>query len=158
MRHHLPYYQSLLLLSWLFFFISLLTLNLCMYLSQITIDDIQLMLLTFIGLVIFEVYSIDSSKMIGTFLEVSNLNQLFLKLNRFIRNQPSVFKQCFQVPTGYFSLSFFLRQKADMPTPKAQEAMYHLPGFMSSRKEISQLGIEEPTCSLRFGYLSTIIQ
>ena len=34
----------------------------------------------------FEVYSIDSSKMIGNSLEVSNFNRLFLKLNRFIRN------------------------------------------------------------------------
>ena len=34
----------------------------------------------------FEVYSIDSSKMIGNFPEVSNFNRLFLKLNRFICN------------------------------------------------------------------------
>ena len=32
----------------------------------------------------FEVYSIDSSKMIGIFPEVSNFNRLNLKLNRFI--------------------------------------------------------------------------
>ena len=30
--------------------------------------------------------------------------------------------------------------------------------FMSSREEISQSGIEPPTSSSRFGYLSTIIQ
>ena len=34
----------------------------------------------------FEVYSIDSSKMIGKFPEVSNFNRLNLKLNRFICN------------------------------------------------------------------------
>ena len=28
----------------------------------------------------------DSSKMVGKFLEVLNFNRLFLKLNRFIRN------------------------------------------------------------------------
>ena len=28
----------------------------------------------------------DSSKMVGNFLEVLNFNRLFLKLNRFIRN------------------------------------------------------------------------
>ena len=30
--------------------------------------------------------------------------------------------------------------------------------FLSSREEISQPGIEPPTSSLRFGYLSTIVQ
>ena len=34
----------------------------------------------------FDVYSIDSSKMIGNPPEVSNFNWLFLKLNRFICN------------------------------------------------------------------------
>ena len=34
----------------------------------------------------FEVYSIDSSKMIGNPPKVSNFNWLFLKLNRFICN------------------------------------------------------------------------
>ena len=34
----------------------------------------------------FEVYSIDSSKMIGKFPEVLNFNRLFRKLNRFICN------------------------------------------------------------------------
>ena len=34
----------------------------------------------------FEIYSIDSSKMMGNPPEVSNLNRLFLKLNRFICN------------------------------------------------------------------------
>ena len=33
-----------------------------------------------------EVYSIDSSKMIGKFPEVLNFNMSFLKLNRFIYN------------------------------------------------------------------------
>ena len=37
---------------------------------------------------------------------------------------------------------------------KAQEAIDH----MESREEISQLGMEPSTTSLRFGYLSTIIQ
>ena len=35
----------------------------------------------------FEVYSIDSSKMIGNSPEFSNFNQLFLKLNQLICNQ-----------------------------------------------------------------------
>ena len=34
----------------------------------------------------FDVFSIESSKMIGKFPEVLNFNQLFLKLNRFICN------------------------------------------------------------------------
>ena len=34
----------------------------------------------------FKVYSIDSSKMIGNSLEISNFNQLFFKLSRFICN------------------------------------------------------------------------
>ena len=34
----------------------------------------------------FDVYSIDSSKMIGQFPEASNLNLIFLKLNQFICN------------------------------------------------------------------------
>ena len=38
----------------------------------------------------FEVCSIDSSKMISNSPEVSNFNQLFLKLNRFICNSPPV--------------------------------------------------------------------
>ena len=39
-----------------------------------------------------------------------------------------------------------------------QEADKTNAGFLSSRDEISQLGIEPPTSSLRFGYLSTVIQ
>ena len=38
----------------------------------------------------FEVYSRDSSKMIGKFPEVLNFNRLFLELNRFTCNQPPV--------------------------------------------------------------------
>ena len=41
-------------------------------------------------LYLFEIYSIDSSKMIGNSYEVSNFNRLFLKLNRFIWNWPPV--------------------------------------------------------------------
>ena len=41
---------------------------------------------------------------------------------------------------------------------KAQETVDHLASFMSSREEVSQLGIKPPTSSLRFEYLSTIIQ
>ena len=41
---------------------------------------------------------------------------------------------------------------------EAQEAVEHTATFMSSKEEISQPGIEPPTSSLRFGYLSTIIQ
>ena len=35
----------------------------------------------------FEIYSIDSSKMINNFPEVSNFNQVVFKLNQFICNQ-----------------------------------------------------------------------
>jgi hypothetical protein len=38
-----------------------------------------------------------------------------------------------------------------------QKAVDHLASFPSDRKEISQPGIEPPTSSLRFKYLSTII-
>ena len=38
----------------------------------------------------FDVYYVDSSRMIGKSLEVFNFNRLFLKLNRFICNQPPV--------------------------------------------------------------------
>ena len=40
---------------------------------------------------------------------------------------------------------------------RAHEALDHLASFLSSKEEISQLGIELPTSSLRFGYLFTII-
>ena len=46
---------------------------------------------------------------------------------------------------------FFSREKANMLVPKPQEAVHYLSSFMSSKEEISQLGIEPPTCSLRFG-------
>ena len=38
----------------------------------------------------FEVYSIDSTQMIRNYYDVSNFNRLFLKLSRFICNQPPV--------------------------------------------------------------------
>ena len=38
-----------------------------------------------------QVYSIDSSRMMGNFPEVLNFNQLFLKLNQFVCNKHSVF-------------------------------------------------------------------
>ena len=38
-----------------------------------------------------QVYSIDSSRMMGNFPEVLNFNRLFLKLNRFVCNKHSVF-------------------------------------------------------------------
>ena len=38
----------------------------------------------------FEVYSINSSKMIGKFHEVLNFNRLFFELDRFICNEPPV--------------------------------------------------------------------
>ena len=41
---------------------------------------------------------------------------------------------------------------------KEEEADNHMPRFLSSREEISQRGIEPPTSSLRFGYLSTVVQ
>ena len=40
---------------------------------------------------------------------------------------------------------------------KAQEAVDHLASFPSGREKISLPGIELPTSSLRFGYLSTVI-
>ena len=51
---------------------------------------------------------------------------------------------------------FYLeRQNADKANPKAQEAVDHLTSLSSGREEISQPGIEPPTSSLGFGYLST---
>ena len=40
---------------------------------------------------------------------------------------------------------------------KAQEVVLPPRKFLSSREEMSQPGIEPPTSSLRFGYLSTVI-
>lgn len=56
----------------------------------------------------------------------------------------------------FFVFFCFLRHKDIAAT---QEAIDHLTRFfLSSREKISQPGIEPPTSSLRFGYLSTIIQ
>ena len=52
--------------------------------NQLHVDIIRF------GVDSFEVYSIHSSKMIGKSPEVSNFSRLFLKLNRFICNQPPV--------------------------------------------------------------------
>ena len=41
---------------------------------------------------------------------------------------------------------------------KAHKVVDHRTSFPSSREEISQPGIKLPASSLRFGYLSTIIQ
>jgi hypothetical protein len=56
-----------------------------------------------------------------------------------------------------FVLFCFLRHKDNATTHEA--IVDHLTRFyLSSREEISQSGIEPPTSSLSFGYLSTIIQ
>ena len=64
-------------------------------------------------------------------------------------HNPSTSNFQFWIPHPCLCFCFlFLRQIAERPTPI----------FMSSREEISQLGIEPPTSSLRFGYLSAITQ
>ena len=57
-----------------------------------------------------------------------------------------------------FLIFNFLRQKANMPTPKHKRQLTTWQVFLSSRVEIPQLGIDSPTSSLKFGYLSTIIE
>ena len=58
----------------------------------------------------------------------------------------------------YIYTFFFLATEGRHANAKAQEAINHLASFLPSREEISRPGIELPTSSLRFGYLSTIIQ
>jgi hypothetical protein len=50
-------------------------------------------------------------------------------------------------------LVYFFKTEGQHANTKAQEAIDHLTSLMSSRDEISQLGIDMPTFSLRFGYL-----
>ena len=57
-----------------------------------------------------------------------------------------------------FLFILFFDTKAQQASAKAHKAVDHMANFMSSRDEISQLGFELPTSSLRVGYLSTIIQ
>ena len=52
----------------------------------------------------------------------------------------------------------FIETECRHASAKAQEAIDHLAIFLSKREDISQLGFELPTSSLRFGYLSTIIR
>ena len=52
----------------------------------------------------------------------------------------------------------FFETEDQQASAKAQEAVDHLTSFPSSREVISQLGIQLPTFSLRFGCLSTNIQ
>ena len=59
---------------------------------------------------------------------------------------------------GFLFLFHFLRQRDDMPMPKQKRQWTTWQYFLSSREEISHHIIELPTSSLRFGYLSTIIQ
>ena len=56
-----------------------------------------------------------------------------------------------------FFLFSFLETEGRQAIAKAQEAVDHLVSFYQV-EEISQWGIEPPTFSLRFGYLSTIIK
>ena len=53
-----------------------------------------------------------------------------------------------------FHLILFLRQMADRLAPKHRRQLTAWQVFMSSREEISQLGIEPPTSSMRFGFIS----
>ena len=56
---------------------------------------------------------------------------------------------------GFF---IFLEKEGRHANAKAHEALDHLTCFLSSREEILQPGIEPLPSSLKFGYLSTIIQ
>ena len=53
---------------------------------------------------------------------------------------------------------FFFETEGRHANVKVEEAVDHLASFPSSREEVSLLGIELPTFSLRFGYLSIIIR
>ena len=53
---------------------------------------------------------------------------------------------------------FFFETEGRHANAKAQEVIGHLARFPSSGEEISRMEIKLPTSSLRFGYLSTIIQ
>ena len=58
-----------------------------------------------------------------------------------------------------FSLFFFLfGERRSTGQRQSTWGSWPLGKFLSTREEISQLGIEPPTSSLRVGYLSTIIQ
>ena len=50
------------------------------------------------------------------------------------------------------------KSKGQQAITKAQEVVDLLGSLLSSREMTSQLGIEPPTSSLRFGYLSIIIE
>ena len=52
---------------------------------------------------------------------------------------------------------FVFETEGQHANAKAEEAIDHVTSILWSRVEISQLWIELPTSSLRFGYLSTII-
>jgi hypothetical protein len=58
---------------------------------------------------------------------------------------------------AFFFFLFFFETEGRQASAKAHEVIDHLASFLSGREEISQPGIELPTSSLRFGYLSTII-
>ena len=51
---------------------------------------------------------------------------------------------------------FFFEREVRQAIAKAREAVDHLASFLSSKEEISQLGIEPPTSFLRFGILITL--
>ena len=53
---------------------------------------------------------------------------------------------------------FIFETECRQSNVEGREVVEHTATFMSSKEEISQPGIEPPTSSLRFGYLSTIIQ
>ena len=72
------------------------------------------------------------------------------------RAMPSPYIKITSVFFIFIFLSFW-RRKADMPSPKHKRQLTTWQVFLSSREENSQPGIEPPTSSLRFGYLSTVI-
>ena len=57
----------------------------------------------------------------------------------------------------YFIFIFIFETECQHANAKAHEAVHRLASFLSSREEMSQPGVEPPTTSLRFGYLSSII-
>ena len=65
-----------------------------------------------------------------------------------------------KIPTSFLFLLFnlFLDVEGQKASAKAHEVVDHLASVLSSREEISQSEIEPPTSTLRFGYLSNIIQ
>jgi hypothetical protein len=85
------------------------------------------------------------------------VNYVALNAQTISRKITKVTSQIFSKESSNYTPNFYFYFETE-ENAKAYEAVDHLTSVLSSREEISQLGIEPPTSSLRFEYLSTIIQ